>query len=67
MHNSTMLSPSDDLLDDPRMFSLHLVWGYMILLSFVRLVPLDPLAVYVIGKLLMLHTRSAMPWVTWLG
>jgi hypothetical protein len=54
----------EDLLDDPRMFSLHIVWSYMILLSFAALIPLDTLSVYVIGKLLLLHTGAEVPVVT---
>jgi hypothetical protein len=54
----------EDLLDDPRMFSLHIVWSYMILLSFAALIPLDTLSVYVIGKLLLLHTGAHVPVVT---
>lgn len=62
MHNTTDFN--EDLLADPRMFSLHLLWSYMIILSFAALIPLDPLAVYVIGKLLLLHTGAEVPVVT---
>lgn len=54
----------DDLLNDPRIFSLHLLWSFIILLSFAALVPLDPIVVYVCCSLLLLGTGAHVPTVT---